>query len=122
MSAGHDAVARDGAPSRIGRGTAAGRAAPTAAEDRRGDWTARLLAVTQALNGAGGPTVALGEAFGRVAAALGATSAMVAVLDGAWLAFRPDLYSLRALDPTWPSRVRLADPTSFSAVAAVSGR
>ena len=84
-------------------------------------WTQRLLAVTEALGGAGGPSVALADAFGRVAAALDAASAAVAPLDGDALVFRADLYGTTVVPSDLPARVRLDDPSSFSAAAAATG-
>jgi GAF domain-containing protein/anti-sigma regulatory factor (Ser/Thr protein kinase) len=80
-------------------------------------WTSRLLAVTQALNATQGPAAALGDAFGQVAKALGASSAMVAVLDGDRLTFRPDLFSTRPFGGMWSTGFALDDPASFSVVA-----
>jgi GAF domain-containing protein/anti-sigma regulatory factor (Ser/Thr protein kinase) len=80
-------------------------------------WTSRLLAVTQALNATQGPAAALGDAFGQVAEALEASSAMVAVLDGDRLTFRPDLFSTRPVDGIWSTGFALDDPASFSVVA-----
>jgi GAF domain-containing protein len=84
---------------------------------RSAAWTSRLLAVTQALNATQGPAAALGDAFGQVAAALGASSAMVAVLDGDHLTFRPDLFSTCPVDGIWSTGFALDDPTSFSVLA-----
>jgi GAF domain-containing protein len=87
------------------------------AAGRSAVWTGRLLAVTQALNAAQGAQAALGEAFSAVAAAVGAGSALVGVLEGDRLVFRPDLFATRTLEGHLPLGYALDDPASFSALA-----